>query len=122
LLKANHDYYQKPSWTWSTFLLPYLEQQSLHDALGVDDEKFLNGSPLAPPTRETSTILSVYVCPSDSGPPLNDKRGGHAKSNYRSLMGNVDTRSGVFETLAESNGLFYELLAGRNDGERAGDY
>lgn len=58
-------------WTWSGFILPYIEQPSVHAAtvgaypvmgLAVRDANSL---------RILQTPLAVYRCPSDTGPPLN---------------------------------------------------
>ena len=65
------------NWAWGTYLLPYLEQGALYNALAPDSTP----APTAP-TAETSLSLSVYVCPSDAGGPLNTNMDGFAKSNY----------------------------------------
>ena len=44
--------YKAPHWSWSTFLLPYLEQQPLYNVLGVSTLTFGNGASIAyPPPR-----------------------------------------------------------------------
>lgn len=95
-----------PNWSWSSFLLPYLEQDPLYDALGISRERFGGGAEFAPPTAETQIPLCVFRCPSDAGPPLNHHKGRHATSNYRSVTGcetalwvhflNLSSRDGVF--------------------------
>ena len=96
----------QPSWAWSAFLLPQLEQQALFDALGVNTERFGQGACFAPPTAESQTWLAVYVCPSDVGPGLNHRKGLHAKSNYRGIMGNTTEPSATYEILTTRNGTF----------------
>ncbi|MDZ7618269.1 MAG: DUF1559 domain-containing protein [Patescibacteria group bacterium] len=63
-------------------LLPYLEQQSLFDQFDytkrIDDQKLPNGQEIA------STIVSVYVCPSDSNRGLYNGRAIH---NYAASAG-----------------------------------
>jgi prepilin-type N-terminal cleavage/methylation domain-containing protein/prepilin-type processing-associated H-X9-DG protein len=77
-------------WGWGTFLLPYLEQHNLYDALGVpEDRPFGDGRFTAPATPLTQTRLSVFLCPSDGGPDLNVLKRHHAKSNYRVVAGPV---------------------------------
>jgi prepilin-type N-terminal cleavage/methylation domain-containing protein/prepilin-type processing-associated H-X9-DG protein len=61
------------SWGWSALLLPYIEQQALHDALGVNRARLVDqlrtppqsyGQQVAAAGR---TVLKVFICPSDSG-------------------------------------------------------
>jgi prepilin-type N-terminal cleavage/methylation domain-containing protein/prepilin-type processing-associated H-X9-DG protein len=74
-------------WGWGSFILPFVEQKALYDALGVPTQTFGNGVNFAPPTPVTQTRLAVFVCPSDAGPDLNPFKRNHAKSNYRGLCG-----------------------------------
>lgn len=63
-------------------LLPYLEQQSLFDQFDytkrIDDQKFPDGRLIG------STIVSVYVCPSDNNRELYNNRAIH---NYAASAG-----------------------------------
>jgi prepilin-type N-terminal cleavage/methylation domain-containing protein/prepilin-type processing-associated H-X9-DG protein len=74
-------------WGWGAYLLPFVEQRAMYDALGVTSKPFGDGVSLAPPTALTQTVLSVFVCPSDTGPDLNPLKRNHAKSNYRGIGG-----------------------------------
>ncbi|MCU0703319.1 MAG: DUF1559 domain-containing protein [Fimbriiglobus sp.] len=81
-----------PGWAWAALLLPYVEQDNLHRSLGLPSTTF--GPPGAIgvlaaniPSGLTRTPLSLYRCPSDSGPPQNPLRGDHGMSNYRAIMG-----------------------------------
>jgi prepilin-type N-terminal cleavage/methylation domain-containing protein/prepilin-type processing-associated H-X9-DG protein len=96
-----------PHWSWSTFLLPYLEQQPLYDVLGVTTQVFGYGATFAPPCPATQTPLSVFVCPSDNGPALNASKGLHAKSNYRAVEGSQGTTTVTYDLLGSENGVFY---------------
>jgi prepilin-type N-terminal cleavage/methylation domain-containing protein/prepilin-type processing-associated H-X9-DG protein len=83
--------YQAPGfnvgWGWGAFLLPFLEQQNLSTQLGVSSTAFGGGANPVLATPLTQTKLSVYVCPSDTGPALNPFKRDHAKSNYRGVAG-----------------------------------
>jgi prepilin-type N-terminal cleavage/methylation domain-containing protein/prepilin-type processing-associated H-X9-DG protein len=58
------------SWGWSALMLPYIEQQPLHDALGVNRAQLVdrlrspNGATTVPAAR---TVIKIFICPSDSG-------------------------------------------------------
>lgn len=82
--------------SWQTHLLPFIEQQGLHDAIGTtgafnttDGTSSETGgwSTIAAMTTTgnpplAKTPLSGYVCPSDVGGAINTRLGGFAKSNY----------------------------------------
>ena len=96
-----------PSWGWSVFILPYLEQASLFETLGVNDQRLAPGPTIAMPTADTQRTLAAYVCPSDTGPNLNQKKGDFAKSNYRGITGNVSHPGVNYNNLTTMNGTFY---------------
>src|SRR5437868_6372782 len=52
-----------PSWAWSTFILPYIEQTNLYNRLSPDAQTmqavFKNDLPAL------QTIIPVYICPTD---------------------------------------------------------
>jgi prepilin-type N-terminal cleavage/methylation domain-containing protein/prepilin-type processing-associated H-X9-DG protein len=96
---------QGPGWGWAAMMLPYLEQQNLHDQIHFDRD-IKDGSNATP----RSTSLSGFLCPSDDGAttfkvdslndatpdysvPVTDTSGnpvvvGH--SNYVGLFGNPE--------------------------------
>ena len=74
-------------WGWGSLVLPFLEQQPLYNQLGVPTATFGNGNDSAPATELSQTSLSVFVCPSDTGPLLNVSKGENGKSNYRGVCG-----------------------------------
>src|SRR5262249_20228304 len=76
-----------PGWGWAVYLLPYLEQDNLYRALRVDSSPLGGGANLVPATPLTQTPLSVFLCPSDSGPLTNPYYDNHGKSNYRGVGG-----------------------------------
>ena len=78
-----------PGWSWASITLPYLEQTSMFQALNVEKAKFGGGASPAMPTALTQTTLSLFRCPSDTGPDLNPERLFHAMSNYRAVAGPI---------------------------------
>ena len=98
----------RPSWTWSTFLLPHLEQGGLFDDLQVTSAEFGGGAVLADtPTPATQTALSIYACPADSGPDWNHRKSGHATSSYHGVLGNESQLVSSYPALIDQNGVFY---------------
>ncbi len=75
-------------WGWGSLVLPFLEQQTLFDGLGVATRPFGTANP-APPTPLAQTPLVVFQCPSDTGPDLNPLKRDYGKSNYRGVCGPV---------------------------------
>lgn len=93
-----------PSWAWSCFLLPYLEQQNLYNSLNPGgqtlQQAFTNN------LAALQTPVKGYMCPSDTVFPLNTNRRfskvGYspdvsiAISNYPGNGGN-DGDTGLFQ-------------------------
>jgi prepilin-type N-terminal cleavage/methylation domain-containing protein/prepilin-type processing-associated H-X9-DG protein len=104
---ATANTYTYAHWSWATFLLPYLEQQSLYNVLGVNTQEFGGGAIFASPCAATQTSLSVFVCPSDNGPALNASKSLFAKSNYRAIEGSQGTTGETFALMSSRNGVFY---------------
>jgi prepilin-type N-terminal cleavage/methylation domain-containing protein/prepilin-type processing-associated H-X9-DG protein len=104
--------WQGPHWSWSTYLLPYLEQQPLNNVLGVSAQTFGYGASFAPPCPATQTSLSVFVCPSDTGPRLNASKGLHAKSNYRAVENGVFYLNSCTSTAEITDGTSNTLAIG----------
>ncbi len=96
-----------PSWGWPAFLLPYLELQPIFDGLEISTKKFGGGTGFVSPTPLTQRLLAVYACPSDMGPALNHRKGFHAKSNYRGIMGSTTEPAADYKRLANSNGMLF---------------
>src|SRR5437762_1257932 len=67
------------NWGWAMYILPYVEQAPLYNALTPDTTSLtLNAT-------TTGTAPSVYLCPSDAAGlpgPSNPYFSGYAKSNY----------------------------------------
>ena len=119
------------SWGWSAFLLPFLEQKNLQDALGVNEHSLRvqldpgmnpEGAQAAARVKEAvQTQLKIFMCPSDSGftgrgltvnrtfggttPGLGSAAAGltdTAVSNYPGVEGHIDAVGDDVNT-----GMFY---------------
>ncbi len=86
-----------PHWGWGALLLPFIEQQAMHDGLNVGPSHVIDAASVPATLALLQTPLSGYRCPSDTGPELNVGRAQSgiepATSNYvgamRSYSGNV---------------------------------
>jgi prepilin-type N-terminal cleavage/methylation domain-containing protein len=96
-----------PNWSWSSLLLPYLEEEPLYDRLAVSSRRWVHKASQTTPTPETQSILRVFQCASDAGPALNHRKDRHAKSNYRGLTGSVTTLGVEYGLIGRRNGLFF---------------
>jgi type II secretory pathway pseudopilin PulG len=90
-----------PGWGWASFILPQLDQDPLR--------RQINYSALIPGQSAAAVPLSVYLCPSDSGPStfeVTDSSGNLlgvvARANYVGMYGssepteNPDSGEGIF--------------------------
>ncbi len=61
------------NWGWPMFVLPFIEQKNLYDALKVgEDMRVVLDDPLRLPLMQKP--LATFRCPSDTAPDLNDRR------------------------------------------------
>ncbi len=115
-------------WGWGVFILPYMEQSALYDALNpnrIRIDQVEGGKYPAPGSPLTQTRLDFYRCPSDTGADINPHRGDHGTSNYAGVFGNGtpagrDPNGGSYPNMFESghdwragNGMFYANSATR---------
>jgi prepilin-type N-terminal cleavage/methylation domain-containing protein/prepilin-type processing-associated H-X9-DG protein len=122
------DYF--PGWGWGTLILPYAEQDNLYRQLDPDSRQFgpQVSFTVARPSMNplTQTKLSIYRCPSDTGPDLNsfrlgsgatpDPDGPFAMSNYRAICGTDNagplppclTGSGFFIPNQDRGGVMWQ--------------
>ena len=84
--------YFNAAWGWSSLLLPFVEQDTLARQMGVSENSRFGGGvqscmPGHVPNQLSQTPLTLFRCPSDTGPALNPIRNNHAMSNYRAVSG-----------------------------------
>ena len=72
-------------WGWGTFLLPFIEENSIFDQIDFTAEYSVNSGPN---DGISANILTGYLCPSDPSGPMSSKFNNHAKSNYIGSYGN----------------------------------
>ena len=79
-----------PGFGWSSFLLPYVEQDGLYRLLDPEKAPF-GAPPFTTPAQVPlgKTRLSIFRCPSDLGPDENHLRLFFATSNYRAVAGPI---------------------------------
>jgi prepilin-type N-terminal cleavage/methylation domain-containing protein/prepilin-type processing-associated H-X9-DG protein len=79
------------------FLLPFLEQNSYFQALGppnFDSFYYDNSSNTLYPAQANNVGLSMFLCPSDTGPVLTGVGGGYTKGNYLGLFSGLNDGDG----------------------------
>lgn len=97
-------------WAWGVFanLLPYVEQNSLHDELHLD-KPLLGAPPFFPILPEHRNVVNkpvgLYLCPSDFGTVLDDR---YRPLNYVACLGSgVRTPTQEAGTDSDVDGVFY---------------
>jgi prepilin-type N-terminal cleavage/methylation domain-containing protein len=110
-----------PGWGWAAFLLPFVEQSSLHAQIDPEHTLFGGGLDTTAPTPQTLTALAVFRCPADPGPPTNPNHDGHATASYRGVgWSRPQTAPGpkglMITNVHNSNGVLY-----RNSKTKVGD-
>lgn len=118
---------RQEAWGWSTFLLPFIEEQAIHDTLGVTEQAlsdfFRQNKPGSPRFSAAITPLQVFRCTSDVTPEMlpgqnsGDRhfRGNNTPpryepptSNYMGNKGHFDNRCPPGNPVACKNtGIFY---------------
>ncbi|MFG0335767.1 MAG: DUF1559 domain-containing protein [Maioricimonas sp. JB049] len=70
------------SWGWGTYILPFIDQAPLYNALQPDGCRMPNSDALFNGEMLLRQTLPVYTCPSDVGPATNPFFHNYSKSNY----------------------------------------
>ncbi|MEW4562069.1 DUF1559 domain-containing protein [Bremerella sp. JC770] len=89
-------YLVNSGWAWGTMLLPFIEENSLYDAMQPSQYSVKNiGDTGAPDLLTlTRTVVDTYRCPSDTAPDVNSRLTNHngsqtvGTSNYLAVYGN----------------------------------
>ncbi|QDU76803.1 putative major pilin subunit [Bremerella volcania] len=111
-----------PAWGWAAQILPFMEQNSLHDGLAVGVVSVpggpsSNGVQTEPYYSLSQTIIATYRCPSDTGPDLHPDDsttylGQTSLTNYIAAVRSCQSHKGS----ADSQGLTHVGPADRKKG------
>jgi prepilin-type N-terminal cleavage/methylation domain-containing protein len=104
--------YFEPGWSFFAFILPFMEQGTLHDQLDLT-LPIMNGT--NDEARSDTAVVQAYICPSDTSPRLIDVLdfGPSSAATTLSGPGTLITRAPVSS---------YAGVLGRNDHEETGFY
>jgi prepilin-type N-terminal cleavage/methylation domain-containing protein len=92
---------------WLALSLPYMEQGTIYDQLGVATNGFSDNWQAQGATT-ARTVISTFVCPSDSDTPgVNTRRGSFGKSNYLANAGNSAARDGAVNGITQNHGVMF---------------
>ena len=96
-----------PGWGWAAMLLPQIEQKPLFDTVNLN-------LPIEDVSNPTSrlTRLSVFICPSDSGPPAwwavtRDPNGMPLQNICEVAAANYVGMYGTSDPGIDGDGIFY---------------
>ncbi|MBA2112874.1 DUF1559 domain-containing protein [Bremerella alba] len=91
-------WYGKPGWGWGSLILPFIEQDALHEALGVSFNRLENHATIPNFVELSQAKLTAYLCPSSPIDDLNAKFKKNAfdaadvpsSSNYKGVFGSFN--------------------------------
>lgn len=69
---------------WGFYILPEIEQKNIYDNITSVDDGTRPGNK---DSTHGGAVIDTYICPSDAGPDINNRRGNYAKSNYLTSRG-----------------------------------
>ena len=100
--------FAKPSnYGWAVWILPYLEQSSIYNAINPTATTLaVDGN--------TTLFLSIYSCPSDTGPPINQSYDSFAKSNY-AVSEQVSDGGSAIQIETITDGTSNTIMIGERD-------
>jgi len=88
-------------WSWGAYVLPYVEQAPMYDLLNIGNVTLQSNLTAGTATRlALTTPISVFSCPSDVGPALNDSALTPGSYNYSRP---VPDPTGAAVAIAKSN-------------------
>lgn len=102
-----HPDYWHPSWSWSSLVLPHLEQQPLYDALQVGEVQLHGGTGFATPTAQMQISLEMFACPSDGRSTTNHRKGDFGRSSYRAVTGSILELETNYASATTQSGVVY---------------
>lgn len=96
------------SWGWGALILPFMEQQPMHDKCGIG-----RGEPIDAHEVEIETVIAGFRCPSDASPKNNNRQWTWANvANVEPATANYVVISGTEMSPGDNgNGLFYRNSA-----------
>jgi prepilin-type N-terminal cleavage/methylation domain-containing protein/prepilin-type processing-associated H-X9-DG protein len=97
------------NWGWAVWLLPYVEQDNLYNAINP-----VNPANNLAVNASTTTKVSVYICPADAGPLISPWFSGYAKSNYAVSEQICDGGSAI-PMLSITDGTSNTIMIGERD-------
>jgi prepilin-type N-terminal cleavage/methylation domain-containing protein len=92
---------------WLALSLPYMEQGTIYDQLGVATNGFSDNWQAQGATT-ARTVINTFICPSDGETGgVNTKRGNFGKSNYLANAGNGAARDGQVNGITQNHGVMF---------------
>jgi len=100
--------FAKPSnYGWAVWILPYVEQGNLYNLINPTVTTLeVDGN--------TTLPLSIYSCPSDTGPPINQAYDMFAKSNY-AVSEQVSDGGSAINIITITDGTSNTIMMGERD-------